>query len=625
MTSLCSWIHIISINKRESNVHPLEQNCTRVCIRNRRFETRNNITVIGKWNLCKRECLMNRCNCKVDRISQLPEPIIHHILSFLHTEDAVCTSILSKRWRGMWCTFPVFDFQLDEYSYLAKHGIKDCEAEASKDEFLSFVEESLNRRLLHKFSIHKFRMSMSFSNLEHLTPWMDRWLAIIIGRNVKELELEVPRHETNGLYSVPPFVLGAKSITVLKLSRCDLHLTLAAGISKFSQLRELHLGKMHINQWMIQTFTSSCPLIEILELSLCIGLDCLCLPSSLLQLNKVVLRNCHWLKTVQIEVPNLVDYIFQKSSDIAWKISMFACGKSRDYFFKNSSDITSKINMVACGKSLRKLSLLIDTLTEEEFQSLMSVTPNVEFMELSYLKRFSRLKISSQKLKRLVLKDCKKSLVTEIDTPNLVSVEHTCYRRYLCINYINTSHLREVYLESELASHHIGWFTKLKDFLTSFPYSENFRAVVVCSKNVSIHDKLREFFLPPLYNLKDLNPQIIISSRAFTEVLNRIFYACHHDTLSLISMCSCSKDLELLYHTIVEQEENSERYGGRRRNWRHFLGGFEIENLEGTKEKRTSPWRDFLKSYSSVPYQVVALRLEWKCLNIEWKVSRVMF
>ncbi|KAG5560016.1 hypothetical protein RHGRI_003333 [Rhododendron griersonianum] len=83
--------------------------------------------------------------------------------------------------------------------------------------------------------------------------------------------------------------------------------------------------------------------------------------------------------------------------------------------------------MVAYSKSLRKLSLLIDILTEEEFQSLMSVTPNVEFLELSDLKRFSRLKISSQKLKQLVLKECKKSLVTEIDTPNLVSVEHTCF------------------------------------------------------------------------------------------------------------------------------------------------------------------------------------------------------
>ncbi|KAH7854990.1 hypothetical protein Vadar_019914 [Vaccinium darrowii] len=280
--------------------------------------------------------------------------------------------------------------------------------------------------------------------------------------------------------------------------------------------------------------------------------------------------------------------------------------------------------MVACGESLRKLSLLIHTMTEEEFQSLMSVTPNVEFLELKYLDRFSRLEISSQKLKHLVLKGCKKSLVTEINTPNLLSVEHTCYQSYLCFNYINTSHLREVDLEFRRSSHDIGWFTKLKDFLTSFPYSDNFRVVVLCSKNVSIHEKLREFFLPSLYNQKDLDPRIIISSRAFTEVLDRIFFFCHHDTLSLISTCSCSKDLELFYQTIAKQEENSERYGGRRKNWRRIVGGFEIVNLECTKEKSTSPWRDFLKSYSSVPYQVVSLRLEWKCLEIVRKASKMM-
>ncbi|KAH7855890.1 hypothetical protein Vadar_030158 [Vaccinium darrowii] len=340
---------------------------------------------------------------------------------------------------------------------------------------------------------------------------------------------------------------------------------------------------MHIDQWMIQTFTSSCPLIEFLELRRCIGLDCLCLPSSLLQLNKVVLSDCFGLKIVQIEVPNLVDLFVWDSYDITFP----------------------KINIVACGKSLRKLSLLILTMTEEEFQSLMSFTPNVEFLELNYPHRFSRLKISSQKLRQLVLKSCKKSLVTEINTPNLLSVEHTCYQSYLCFNYINTSHLREVDLDFKLASHDIDWFTKLKDFLTSFPNSENFRVVVLCSKNVSIHEKLGEFFLPPLYNLKDLNPRIIISSRALTEVLDRIFFSCHHDTLSLISTCSCSKDLELLYQTIAKQEENSERYGGRTKNWRHILDGFEIENLEYTKEKTTSPWKDFLKSYSSVPYQLL--------------------
>ncbi|XP_058204369.1 uncharacterized protein LOC131318541 isoform X2 [Rhododendron vialii] len=292
--------------------------------------------------------------------------------------------------------------------------------------------------------------------------------------------------------------------------------------------------------------------------------------------------------------------------------------------FRNASSVPCEINLVACSKSLRKLSLLSATMTEEEFQNLMSLTPGVEVLELYYLGRCSRIMISSQNLKRLVLKACKKWLVAEIDTPNLLSVEHTCYQRYLSFNYINAAHLREVDLEFCLASHDIGWFSKLKEFLTSFAHSENFSMVVLCSKNVSIHAKLREILLLPLYTLMDLNPQVIISSKTFTELVDRVFDRFHPDTLSLISMCSCRKYLEFLYESLVEQEDHCEDFRSRRNHWRHFLGGFEIENLEGVEENRTSPWKAFLKSYLTVAYWTVALKLEWKCTKM-YKSSGVMF
>ncbi|KAI3853388.1 hypothetical protein MKW92_029935, partial [Papaver armeniacum] len=46
-----------------------------------------------------------------DYISNLPDALIHHILSFLPTKSAMSTSILSKRWKYVAISIPVLDFR----------------------------------------------------------------------------------------------------------------------------------------------------------------------------------------------------------------------------------------------------------------------------------------------------------------------------------------------------------------------------------------------------------------------------------------------------------------------------------------------------------------------------------
>ncbi|OMP01228.1 hypothetical protein COLO4_12050 [Corchorus olitorius] len=41
-----------------------------------------------------------------DRISTLPDSIIHHFLSLLPIKDAVKTGVLSKRWKDIWTSVP---------------------------------------------------------------------------------------------------------------------------------------------------------------------------------------------------------------------------------------------------------------------------------------------------------------------------------------------------------------------------------------------------------------------------------------------------------------------------------------------------------------------------------------
>ncbi|CAN1224551.1 F-box/FBD/LRR-repeat protein At4g00160 [Linum grandiflorum] len=53
--------------------------------------------------------------CAVDRLSELPDCILNHILSFLITKDAVKTSVLSRRWRSVWKDVPVIDLDADSF------------------------------------------------------------------------------------------------------------------------------------------------------------------------------------------------------------------------------------------------------------------------------------------------------------------------------------------------------------------------------------------------------------------------------------------------------------------------------------------------------------------------------
>ncbi|CAL1397838.1 unnamed protein product [Linum trigynum] len=47
-----------------------------------------------------------------DRISQLPEEIIHSILNRLKSpEEAAGTSVLSRRWLQLWRRYPFFEFK----------------------------------------------------------------------------------------------------------------------------------------------------------------------------------------------------------------------------------------------------------------------------------------------------------------------------------------------------------------------------------------------------------------------------------------------------------------------------------------------------------------------------------
>lgn len=71
---------------------------------------------------------------QTDRLSDLPDCLIHHILSFMETKKAAQTCLLSRRWLNLWTCVPILDFGLSSSSSL------------SKTAFKKFVRRVLTRR-----------------------------------------------------------------------------------------------------------------------------------------------------------------------------------------------------------------------------------------------------------------------------------------------------------------------------------------------------------------------------------------------------------------------------------------------------------------------------------------------
>ncbi|GJR15225.1 F-box domain containing protein [Tanacetum coccineum] len=73
-----------------------------------------------------------RVNVSGDRLSNLPDDLIHKILSYIGTKQAVETSALASRWRFVWTSLPYLNFSSEDFPSLPK--------------FSKFVNHVLSRR-----------------------------------------------------------------------------------------------------------------------------------------------------------------------------------------------------------------------------------------------------------------------------------------------------------------------------------------------------------------------------------------------------------------------------------------------------------------------------------------------
>ncbi|GKB13370.1 F-box domain containing protein [Tanacetum coccineum] len=277
----------------------------------------------------------------MDRISQLPECIIHHILSYLDSvKDLVRMSILSTYWFGVTASFPILIFNFFRFEEVIKSsGIPFDTDKDIRDTFFKYVEYTISRLCEQNVSVHTFNLNTPVSNFTEVDI-INRCLELTIKKGVKVLVIDIVSYWVR----VPNILLTATSLTSLTLSYCVLPLSLMVDHAvKFKCLKLLCLKGITLNEDVIKRLTTSCPLLEELIVKHCYGLNRFCV-YGLLNLRQVEFCFRPEVERIDIDAPNLCF------------ICLNDCGKTRSPPSMNLASCKKLTKVCYHGKSLADLS-----------------------------------------------------------------------------------------------------------------------------------------------------------------------------------------------------------------------------------------------------------------------------
>nr|CAB3479993.1 unnamed protein product [Digitaria exilis] len=169
-----------------------------------------------------------------DRISGLPDELLHSVISLLPAKEAVCTSVLSLRWRNLWKSAPCLNVDAEDFT--------------SQSSFIEFVNTMWLSRGGSRLESFWLRACPGIF-LENFRETVYLWIGHALRSNVEELG--VIDHDLNEFeYHHQLFHLGHCPLT----SSC---------------LKKLHLCYVNIDNHAIKNLFSGCPALENLEMINC--------------------------------------------------------------------------------------------------------------------------------------------------------------------------------------------------------------------------------------------------------------------------------------------------------------------------------------------------------------------
>ncbi|XP_074284601.1 putative F-box protein At3g44060 [Silene latifolia] len=449
----------------------------------------------------------------VDRFSDLPDFLVHHIISFLDTREAYRTCILSKRWAHISATNPIIScWPSDEVSA----------------RLLGYIDSRMQRYAKDNLRIRTLILRFPASNkvfgcdvedielsrkLEELSCKVDEWICIAVRNQVARLVLHGPIN-----YQLPDILLSAKSLRQLNCYKVEI--PYYNGAINLASLQTLELLRVDVEERMLNHIISACLLLKCLSVESCYGFKTIVIPCCS-QLKELTLSNT-----------------LPKDGTIVLETSSLACFKFSD----STSDRWPVMSKPGLLRNLRTLDLSSSGITDGDLGKLLPELASLETLHLVNCRRLTMIRISSVQLKKIYLVNCHGLLYVTIDAPSLTKFKYKGDFDPDCIITISSQ------ASCLLSVHTIPYcldtpgFFKLKQLMTGLRSCNALKIWLSDDYDESGPDDIKfdeeelgDVNLGPPRDIRELKLSLYdqnLSRSSVSAFLNGLFWTCRPDIIS---------------------------------------------------------------------------------------------
>ncbi|KAL3634894.1 hypothetical protein CASFOL_021948 [Castilleja foliolosa] len=449
-----------------------------------------------------------------DRLSQLPQPILHQILSLLSQKDAVRTSVLSKSWRYLWHGRLNVEFRDGDYRFIREN------------EFWSFVDKTLQRYLDQNLSLQKILVDIYNNEVDF--ELLQKWIPIVI-MNMCVRWFNLISRRSYIVFPLPLVVFQSESLVELHLQECDLSILKSTNNVMLKNLQTLRLHDVDITDEIFDKIISSCPLIENLDLLYCSGLESLKLHKH----HKIKSFACSGDDDqiiIEIEEPQTLESVHIQNC--------------QDWFLRHKNMHFSH---------LKSLNLFMVKVPAETLDNFSSFFPCVNELILNKCDGVKDFLLLSSSIKRLtIIMDMRNRMKAFIDTPNILYFEYSGHGFLPSIEFATTSNewnsqITVVYKLRHSHNDATFWFLELNKLLKALSQSH---ITLILNPNeynkLHINDSYGSFYKPVVVEHLKFWESFSSSSSAILNCFFRVCRPCYLHMIGGRAKCSFAEYISKL-------------------------------------------------------------------------------